>query len=290
MERVDHYTYDQIEAIAKLVQSKSADVRPEIAIICGTGLGGLADLVDSKTEIAYEEIPSFPRSTVQGHAGKLILGRIHKKPVICMKGRFHLYEGYHMAQVTLPVQVMHLLGVKTLIVTNAAGGLNSDYKVGDMMILKDHIFMPGLAGQNPLVGPNDERFGPRFPAMSELYTMHLRELARTAAKELNLTDFIREGVYAMIGGPSFETIAECRMLQAIGADVVGMSTCPEAVVAAHCGMQVFGMSLVTNQCVVDYNDNKAANHEEVLETGKERAHDIQSFVLKIIQLMPDSTV
>jgi purine-nucleoside phosphorylase len=222
----------------------------------------LADELTDATVIPYETIPGFPRSTVYGHRGELALGVMDGTPVVVMRGRFHFYEGYDMHQVTLPVRVMRALGCTTLIATNAAGGLRADWPVGELMSISDHIFMPGLAGNNPLRGPNDDRLGVRFPPMLHAYTPALRALAQEVAAAQGVT--LREGVYIMVAGPSFETGAELRMCQRLGADVVGMSTAPEVIVAAHAGMDVLAISLVTNQALPD---GSPANHEEVMEAG-----------------------
>ncbi|XP_042196368.1 purine nucleoside phosphorylase [Callorhinchus milii] len=187
--------------------------------------------------------------------------------------------------VTFPIRVFHLLGVQCLVVTNAAGGLSSDVAVGDLMFIKDHINLPGFAGQNPLCGPNEERFGERFPCMSDAYDSGLRALALEEARGLGFESFVREGVYCMVAGPSYETIAECRMLIALGADAVGMSTVPEVVLARHCGMRVFGISLITNQVVLDYTSTQRANHEEVLKTSKQRSQDMQRLITQLVGRM-----
>ncbi|XP_071313792.1 purine nucleoside phosphorylase 6 [Trachinotus anak] len=256
--------------------------RPKVAIICGSGLGGLADLLDNRVVFRYEDIPRFPTSTVQGHAGQLVFGSLQGRECVCMQGRFHFYEGYDMHKVTYPVRVFFLLGVKTLIVTNAAGGLNSSYNVGDIMLIKDHINMPGFAGQNPLCGHNDERFGERFPCMSDAYDCELRTLAKQTAEEQGCIKFLQEGVYCMLAGPTYETIAECRVLQVLGADAVGMSTVPEVVVARHCGLRVLGLSLITNKVVTDYDSTEKANHQEVLRTTELRTEDLQRLVRHLI--------
>ncbi|XP_023280188.1 purine nucleoside phosphorylase-like isoform X2 [Seriola lalandi dorsalis] len=225
----------------------------------------------------YSDIPNFPRSTVHGHAGQLVFGTLKGKPCVCMQGRFHLYEGYPIQKITLPMRIFKLMGVETMILTNAAGGLNQDYKVGDVMIIKDHINMPGFAGINPLAGPNDDRFGVRFPCMSDAYNRELRQLAHDVAAELGY-DFLKEGVYSVVGGPSFETIAECRMLHRLGADAVGMSTAHEVIVARHAGMRCFALSLISNRAVMDYDSQEKANHEEVLETGRVRSQQLEKLV------------
>uniref|UniRef100_A0A665UPZ3 Purine nucleoside phosphorylase n=1 Tax=Echeneis naucrates TaxID=173247 RepID=A0A665UPZ3_ECHNA len=256
--------------------------RPKVAIICGSGLGGLADLLEDKMLFPYKDIPRFPTSTVEGHASRLVFGKLQGRECVCMQGRFHFYEGYSMDVVTYPVRVFSLLGVETLIVTNAAGGLNSSYNVGDIMLIKDHINMPGFAGQNPLCGPNDERFGVRFPCMSDAYDRDLRALAKQTAAEQGCDSFLQEGVYCMLSGPTYETIAECKLLQKLGADAVGMSTVPEVVIARHCGLRVLGLSLITNKVVTDYESNEKANHEEVLRTTKQRTQDLQKLVSHFI--------
>uniref|UniRef100_A0AAY4ADB5 Purine nucleoside phosphorylase n=1 Tax=Denticeps clupeoides TaxID=299321 RepID=A0AAY4ADB5_9TELE len=261
------------------------DTPPVVGIVCGSGLGGLADTLKDPVAFHYQDIPNFPQSTVQGHAGRLVFGTLKGKPCVCMQGRFHLYEGYPIQKITLPMRIFKLMGVETVILTNAAGGLNQDYKVGDIMIVKDHINMPGFAGNNPLVGPNDERFGTRFPCMLDAYDRKLQQLAQDLGAELGFSDFIREGVYCVLGGPSFETIAECRMLHRLGADAVGMSTAHEAIVARHCGMRVFALSLITNQAVMDYHSEERPSHEEVLETGRQRAEQLERLVSTMVGRM-----
>uniref|UniRef100_A0A3B4FSH9 Purine nucleoside phosphorylase n=1 Tax=Pundamilia nyererei TaxID=303518 RepID=A0A3B4FSH9_9CICH len=256
--------------------------RPKVAIICGSGLGGLADLLEEKTVFKYEDIPRFPTSTVQGHAGQLVFGKLNGCECVCMQGRFHFYEGYNIQTVTYPVRVFYLLGVSTLIVTNAAGGLNDTYSVGDIMLIKDHINMPGFAGQNPLCGHNDERFGVRFPCMSDAYDRDLRALTRKTAKELGYDSFLQEGVYCMLAGPTYETIAECKLLQRLGADAVGMSTVPEVDVAPDRRLRVLGLSLITNKVVTDYESNEKANHTEVLKTTERRTQELQNLVSRLI--------
>jgi purine-nucleoside phosphorylase len=237
--------YDRVQAAAGVVRGKSALV-PEIGIILGTGLGGLAREIAVEAEVPYAEVQGFPLSTVETHAGRLLLGRLGGRPVVAMQGRFHRYEGYDLQQVTFPVRVLHALGARTLIVSNACGGMNPLWGPGDLVLLSDHI---NLLGDNPLVGPNDERLGPRFPDMSAPYDPELRALARKAALELGI--MLREGVYVAVPGPNLETRAEYRMLRALGADVVGMSTVPEVIVAGHQGMRTIGLSIITDQCLPD---------------------------------------
>jgi purine-nucleoside phosphorylase len=237
--------YDRVQAAAGVVRGRSALV-PDIGIILGTGLGGLAREIAVEAEVPYAEIPGFPLSTVETHAGRLLLGRLGGRAVVAMQGRFHRYEGYDLQQVTFPVRVLHALGARTLIVSNACGGMNPLWGPGDLVLLSDHI---NLLGDNPLVGPNDERLGPRFPDMSAPYDLELRVLAREAALELGI--MLREGVYVAVAGPNLETRAEYRMLRALGADVVGMSTVPEVIVAGHQGMRTIGISIITDQCLPD---------------------------------------
>ena len=237
--------FDRIGRAADVVRARSA-VRPEVALILGTGLGGLAREIELEAEIPYADVPGFPLSTVESHAGRLLLGRLGGRSVVAMQGRFHRYEGYDLCEVTFPVRVMRALGAGTLIVSNACGGMHPLWAPGDLVLLSDHI---NLLGDNPLVGANDERLGPRFPDMSAPYDPALRELARRTAAELGIV--LREGVYVAVAGPNLETRAEYRMLRHIGADVVGMSTVPEVIVAVHQGMRVLGISIITDQCLPD---------------------------------------
>ena len=237
--------FERVQTAAEVVRGR-ATLRPEVGIILGTGLGGLAEEIAVEATIPYQEIPGFPLSTVESHAGRLLLGRLANRPVVAMQGRFHRYEGYGLGEVTFPVRVMRALGAEILIVSNACGGMNPLWSPGDLVLLSDHI---NLLGDNPLVGPNDERLGPRFPDMSAPYDPELRALARAAAVELGIT--LREGVYVAVPGPNLETRAEYRMLRGMGADVVGMSTVPEVIVAAHAGMRTVGISIITDQCLPD---------------------------------------
>ncbi|CAH1397860.1 unnamed protein product [Nezara viridula] len=275
------YTYEVVEGIAKWLQERTS-IKPKIGIICGTGLGGLTDEITDKEEFPYTDIPLFPSSTVAGHAGKLVFGRLEDKEVICCSGRFHYYEGYNNYQVTLSIRVMKILGVTHLVMSNAAGGLPSDYNVGDIMILKDHINFIGMAGGSPLRGPNDERWGERFISTTHIYNKEMREQAKKAAEECGLGPYLKEGVYCMVGGPNFETVAECRMLKLLGGDAVGMSTVAESLVAAHSGITVFAFSLITNMCCMEYDDQSPPNHEEHLMIGKQRTALIQAWVRNLV--------
>jgi purine-nucleoside phosphorylase len=271
-------TYDQVSEAVAAIRAR-VQFQPTVALILGSGLGDLASEVRDATAIPYGEIPHFARSTVAGHAGRLLLGMLADVPVVIMQGRFHFYEGYTPQVLTLPVRVMSALGAHTLLVTNAAGGINPAYRPGDFMLIADHLNLPGLAGANPLLGPNDERFGARFPPLAKAYDANLRSLAREVAATMpDLT--LHEGVYAMVGGPSFETGAELRFLSAVGADAVGMSTAPEVVVARHMDMKVLGISLITNAATGAESEN--VNHEEVLTTANAaRAHFV-ALVLGIL--------
>ncbi|XP_047481500.1 purine nucleoside phosphorylase-like isoform X3 [Penaeus chinensis] len=259
--------------------------RPKIGVICGSGLGGLADQLGDRDVFPYEDIPNFPVSTVKGHAGRMVIGLLSGVPVMCMQGRFHAYEGYPLWKCAMPVRVMKLMGVEHVIITNAAGGLNPEFKVGDIMIIKDHINMQGFAGDSPLRGRNDERFGPRFPAMNNAYDKDLRSMAKKIAHGMNLGNVVREGVYVMLGGPTYETVAELKLLRILGVDAVGMSTVPEVVVARHCGMKVFAFSLITNECITEYETDAEANHEEVIDVANKRKSDLQELARRIIVSM-----
>ncbi|MCC6319255.1 MAG: purine-nucleoside phosphorylase [Gemmatimonadaceae bacterium] len=239
------HTFETIERAAAVVRARFGRP-PEAAIILGTGLGGLAARIAADVTIDYGDIPGFPLSTVESHAGRLICGTLSGKVVIAMQGRFHRYEGYSLQQVTFPVRVLRALGARTLVVSNACGGMHPLWNAGDLMLIADHI---NLLGDSPLIGRNDDRLGPRFPDMSEPYAADLRALARDEAGRLGLT--LREGVYVAVTGPALETKAEYRFLRSIGADVVGMSTVPEVIVAVHGGMRVLGLSIITDMCLPD---------------------------------------
>jgi len=267
-----------IERYKKIADEISQKVkfRPEIGIILGSGLGKLADKIQDPITLCYSEIKDFPVSTVEGHDGKFVFGKIGGKPVMVMKGRFHYYEGYDMEQVTLPVRVMKLLGVEKLFVSNAAGGLNSSFKVGDIMIIKDHInFFP----QHPLRGKNIAEMGPRFPDMNQPYSLKLIQIAKEMALEMNLE--IKEGVYIGSSGPTFETPAEYNMFRIWGADATGMSTVPEVIIARHCGIECFGISVITN---VSHKNEKATEnlHEDVLKVAATASENLCNLVEKMM--------
>lgn len=255
-----------IHTSADFVASKIGGKQPSVGIVLGSGLGKLADIIQDPVVVPYKDIPGFPVSTAVGHKGNFIIGELGGKTVICMQGRFHFYEGYEMEQVTLPIRVMKLLGVQTLLVSNAAGAANPEYKVGDIMIIKDHI----SAHRNPLIGPNFEEFGPRFPDMTCAYDLELIAQAESIAAGMGLT--IKKGVYYSSTGPTYETPAEVRFYRMIGADALGMSTVPEVIVARHCGIRVFGVSVITNCCNTD-NIARNLNDADDVVLQADRAAD-----------------
>jgi purine-nucleoside phosphorylase len=258
-----YFTLAQYDEIAGVIRSKTA-YKPKIAIILGSGLGSLADSIEKPVSIPFNELPHWPVSTVPGHAGRLIFGMLEDHCVMVMQGRIHFYEGYTMQQVTLPIRVMQRLGIETLIVTNAAGAVNPDFAPGDLMLITDHINFVGLAGFNPLFGPNIDELGPRFPDMSQAYDRELIKMTRSVATECDI--LLREGVYIGLSGPSFEGPADLRFLRLIGADSVGMSTVSEVTVARHGNTRVLGISGISNKANLD--GNSVTTHEEVLEAGK----------------------
>src|SRR6476469_9094235 len=251
--------YERAEQAARIISSRTTET-PRLAIVLGRGLGGVADDFDEPVGIPYEEIPGFARSTAEGHAGRLVIGKIDQVPLVAMQGRVHFYEGYSLEQVPFPILAFKLLGIKTLILTNAAGGVNVQLTQGALMVLSDHL---NLMGDNPLRGPNDSRFGPRFPDLTSAYSPELQEIAVAEAKALGVE--IRRGIYAALAGPSYETPAEIHLLRGLGADAVGMSTVPEAIVARHMGLEVLGISCITNMAAGI--SDEPINHEEVMATG-----------------------
>lgn len=257
------------------INEKTKHFKPEIGIILGSGLGDFAKDF-SCVSIPYSEIPGFETSTVAGHAGKLLFCEINGKKTVLMQGRFHFYEGHSMDKVVFPVKVMKELGVKTLIVTNAAGGINKEFKAGDLMLIEDHI---NFLGTNPLIGKNDENFGPRFPDMSEVYKKDLREIAQNCAKGLGIK--LQKGVYMACTGPSYETPAEIRMFRSFGADAVGMSTVPEAIVANYCGIEVLGISCISNSAAGV--QDAPLSHQEVIEATSMAGEKFKGLLLKIIE-------
>jgi purine-nucleoside phosphorylase len=273
----EYFTLEEIDQAAQSIGGRTVH-RPKVGLILGTGLGGLAELVEQADIIPYQDIPFWPRSTVEGHQGRLVIGRLKGAPVIVQQGRSHFYEGYSMAEVTLPVRVMKRLGVETLIVTNAAGAINPEFEPGDVMLITDHISLMGMTGFNPLRGPNLDTFGPRFPDMSQAYDRALMDQARRAAKQNNVR--LHEGVYVCLSGPSFETPADLRFLRAIGADAVGMSTVPEVIIARHAAMRVLGLSGISNKANLD--GSTQTTHEEVLQAGRTIVPKLQSVIQDVL--------
>ncbi len=270
----------QIDEAAQEVRKRTSH-KPRIAIILGSGLNGLADSVQKADLIPYGDLPHFPVSTVEGHAGRFVIGELEGQTVLVMQGRIHYYEGYSMAQVTLPVRVMQRLGIETLIVTNAAGGVHPDFQPGDVMLITDNLNLIGMSGLNPLMGPNLDEIGPRFPDMSQAYDRGLCELARKVAKESGVQ--LREGVYAGLSGPSFESPADLRFLRLAGTDAVGMSTVPEVIVARHGGMRALGLSGISNKANLD--GSTVTTHEEVIEAGKVITPKVEKIIRGILRGM-----
>jgi purine-nucleoside phosphorylase len=273
-------TLELIDRVTGVVRSKIKQ-QPRIGLILGTGLGGVAEAVQKPTIISYSELPSWPVSTVQGHVGRLVAGELENQSVLVMQGRIHYYEGYSMAEVTLPVRVMQRLGIEILIVTNAAGAINPDFMPGDVMLITDHLNLAGMAGLNPLIGPNLDELGPRFPDMSQAYDRELCELARKVAKDGRLV--LHEGVYVGLSGPSFESPADLRFLRMAGADAVGMSTVPEVIVARHGGMRVLGFSGISNKANLD--GNTITSHEEVLASGGVIVPKLETLIRGVLQAL-----
>jgi purine-nucleoside phosphorylase len=266
---------EKIVEAKDFIRSKT-DFKPQIGIILGTGLGSLAEGIKVEQKIDYQNIPHFPVSTVESHAGRLLFGKISDKRVVAMQGRFHYYEGYTMQQITFPVRVMKELGIKLLIVSNACGGLNPQYKAGDIMVISDHI---NLLGNNPLIGPNDESLGPRFPDMYNCYDKELIVLAEESALSLGIK--LQKGVYVAVSGPNLETAAEYRFLRGIGADVVGMSTVPEVIVARHQGTKVLGFSIITDMGLPDAL--KPTNLEEIIGTANKAEPNLKRIIVKVVE-------
>lgn len=251
--------YERAEHAARVIRARTK-LEPRIALVLGSGLGGFADEFDEAVAVPYEEIPGFKRSTAQGHAGRLVIGKVDEVPVLAMQGRVHYYEGYSLEEVTFPIRTFKLLGMKTVILTNAAGGINVELSQGTLMVISDHV---NLMGDNPLRGPNDDRFGPRFPDMTAVYSPELQALVVEEAKAIGVE--VRRGIYGALSGPSYETPAEIHLLRGLGADAVGMSTVPESIVARHMGLEVLGISCITNMAAGI--SDAPINHEEVMATG-----------------------
>jgi purine-nucleoside phosphorylase len=278
-----YYTREEFESAADFIRAQTKH-RPKIGMILGSGLNPLADAIEAATNLPFEDIPHFPKPTVEGHAGRLVLGELEGPTVMVMQGRVHFYEGYPMQQVVFPVRVMQVMGIETMFVTNAAGGLNPAFQAGDLMLLSDHINMMGMTGNNPLFGPNDPTFGPRFPDMSQAYDPELRSIARTVAQENDLP--LHEGVYVGLSGPSFETPADIRFLRLIGSDAVGMSTVHEVTVARHGGLRVMGVSGISNVALAEAIPGQEASHEEVLEAGQQIVPRLITLIRGVLSRIP----
>ena len=272
--------YDSVKESAEYIQGRISQ-RPTTGIILGSGLGSLVDVMEDKTVIPYAEIPNFPESSVAGHAGNLVIGRIGQETIAAMQGRFHYYEGFTMKEVTYPIYVMKLLGIENLIVTNACGGINREFEPGDLMLLTDYI---NMLGNNSLIGENDERFGVRFPDMSEAYAMELMQRAEKAAKKLGIN--YKKGVYAIFSGPCYETAAEIRAYERLGADAIGMSTVPETIAANYLGMKVLGIACITNMATGIAKTKHS--HEEVVRIANESSEKLCAWVKQLLLDWKDS--
>ena len=266
--------YDRAEEAARMIRVRQ-DSKAQVAIVLGSGLGAFADELTEATSIRYDEIPSFARATVEGHAGRLVIGKTNKVTVAAMQGRFHFYEGYSLEEVTFPIRVLKLLGVRTLILTNAAGSLNTEFTPGSLMVITDHI---NLIGVNPLIGPNDDRFGPRFPDLTSVYARRLQDIVINEANAIGLD--MRRGIYAALSGPSYETPAEIHMVRTLGADAVGMSTVPEAIVARHMNLEVIGISCITN--LAAGVSNRPVDHSQVIATGERVRAEFTELLRRVV--------
>jgi purine-nucleoside phosphorylase len=273
-----YITLEEIDQAADAVRKRS-NYQPRVALILGSGLNGLADSVQNADIIPFGDLPHMPVSTVQGHAGRLVIGELEGQIVFVMQGRVHFYEGYPMGQVTLPIRIMQRLGIEILIVTNAAGGVNPDFRPGDVMLITDNLNLIGMTGMNPLFGPNIDELGPRFPDMSQAYDRELLNKARKAASDANVQT--HEGVYCCLSGPSFEGPADLRFLRVAGADAVGMSTVPEVIVARHGGMRVMGISGISNKANLD--GSTVTTHEEVMEAGKVITPKVEKIIRGVLR-------
>src|SRR6476661_541962 len=274
--------YERAEHATRIIRSRIS-VEPRIAVVLGSGLGGFADDFEEAVAIPYEDIPGFVRSTAQGHAGRLVVGKIDSVPVLAMQGRVHYYEGYSLEEVAFAIRTFGLLGIKTLVLTNAAGGIDVELSQGALMVISDHV---NLMGVNPLRGPNDERFGPRFPDMTAVYSAELQELVVDEAKAMGVQ--VRRGIYGALSGPSYETPAEIHLLRTLGADAVGMSTVPEAIVARHMAMEVLGISCITNMAAGI--SDQPINHEEVMATGDRVRETFAELLRRVIGAINHRTV
>lgn len=274
----EYFTLEQIDYIVNVIKTKTA-YEPRVGMILGSGLGTLAANVERSDILPYDDLPDWPRSTVSGHQGHLVIGKLEEQVVVVMQGRVHYYEGYSMPHVTLPVRVLQRLGIEILIVTNAAGAVNPAFEPGDLMLITDHLNLIGMAGPNPLRGPNLDELGPRFPDMSQAYDRILLDLARKTAREKDIR--LHEGVYVSLAGPSFETPSDLRFLRAVGVDAVGMSTVPEVIVARHGGTRVLGISGISNKANLD--GDTETTHEEVLEAGNKIVPKLTTLIRGVLR-------
>ncbi|CDK26449.1 unnamed protein product [Kuraishia capsulata CBS 1993] len=282
--------YEEIDAAVAYIQLQTS-TKPKVLIVCGSGLGGISKVIDKELTIPFKDIPNWVQSTVEGHEGNLVFGKLNGVDVVAMVGRLHFYEGYSFEETTLPIRVCSDLGVESMIVTNAAGGINQTYNVGDLMVIKDHINFPGLCGFNPLRGVNLSRYGPRFPATSDAYDVKIRDLIRQSNGVEELVEQssplrlagrkVHEGVYTFVSGPSYETNSEVSLISRLGGDCVGMSTVPEVLVARHCGLKVFGLSLITNSC----NPQDVTSHTEVLMHASIASADVEKLVTALVKFL-----
>lgn len=275
--------FDQLRESLQYVKSITSVV-PKLGIICGSGLGDLVNILDNPISIPYSKIPHFPESTVVGHSGELVFGERDRVPVVCMRGRVHLYEGYDVIECIRPVRLMAMLGIEVLCVTNAAGNVNKNFRPGDFMVIEDHISFPSLAGENPLRGPHDDRFGDRFVTMSNAYNLDLIKDFEEVSIKLGLEKCVKRGCYAMVVGPTYETIAEARALKMLGADAIGMSTVHEVIAAHQMGVRCIGISLLTNDIMTDYSSMEdIVEHEHVVEMGARRSREFVQLILAFIK-------
>jgi len=278
-----YFTLEKIDEVANAVREK-IKITPRVGVILGSGLNDLAASVETAITIPYNELPNWPVSTVIGHTGQLVVGQLEGQSVFVMQGRVHFYEGYNMAQVTLPVRVMQRLGIEIMIVTNAAGGVNPDFVPGDVMLITDNLNLVGMSGSNPLMGPNLDEIGPRFPDMSQAYDKQLGNIARKVAEEHDI--LLREGVYCGLSGPSFESPADLRFLRLVGTDAVGMSTVPEVIVARHGDMRVLGLSGISNKANLD--GSSITTHEEVIAAGKVITPKMETIIRGVLWSLQDN--
>jgi len=276
----EYFSYSHFAAAAAMIR-EATEIEPRVGLVLGSGLSPLAEGVEDSVSFDYRDLPHFPASTVVGHAGRFVLGHLEDQPVAVMQGRAHYYEGYSMAEITFPVRVMQVLGIEILIITNAAGGLDRAFRPGDVMMITDHINLIGMAGLNPLRGPNLDEFGPRFPDMSEVYDAKLRSQAKEVAAEEGIP--MHQGVYICLAGPSYETMADLGFLRTIGANAVGMSTVPEATVARHGGTRVLGLSGISNVLPAAGEPVVETNHEEVLEAGKKLTPRLEAIIRGVLR-------